>query len=114
MKKILGLVLVILMTFFAGYRLGVYKNNEYTVEYTITLSNQIAASKSVATIHELDKIRALADGNKELVCSIQREVIRQSEDYNKCKLNDACSIKMKGNYADFDALVSNYKKITCN
>ena len=114
MKKLIIVFLIFLLSFFGGYRLGIHKNNDYTIAYMLSLSDQIAASKSIISIKELNRIKSMKSDSNEMICALQKEIIRISEDLKKCESNDACISKIKGDYASVKSLIFNSNNIECN
>ena len=113
MKKLVVTFFVLGLVFFIGYRLGIHKNNEYTIAYMQNLSDQVAASKSIISIEKLDRIRSMENKSDEVSCALQKEIIRISDDFKKCKSNDACISKIKADYAAADSLILNLDNNKC-
>lgn len=113
MKKLVVAFFISGLVFFIGYRLGIHKNNEYTMAYMQGISDQIAASKSIISIEELNRINSMENKSNEVSCALQKEIIRISDDFKKCKSNDACIGKIKADYAAVDSLIINLEKNKC-
>ena len=81
--------------------------------YMQGISDQIAASKSIISIEELNRINSMENKSNEVSCALQKEIIRISDDFKKCKSNDACIGKIKADYAAVDSLIINLEKNKC-
>ena len=114
MKKFIFIILLIIAIFFAGYRYGISKNNEYTISHMNNLATQQIAIRAIARITELGKIKTMFADNKELVCYITHSMPDLIKDIENCEMNHECANRIQGTYyLNAKATISNFLTEEC-
>ncbi|MFC4926383.1 hypothetical protein [Delftia deserti] len=114
MKKYTYALVTVFLSIYAGYWLGIYKNNQYTMEYMNSLNNQYIAIRAANGIHGISNMKKHMTDESLLICDMKNEVLRLSEDWTNCKSDKACSIEVDGGFfLKIDGIISDFKNETC-
>ncbi|MBK0111251.1 MULTISPECIES: hypothetical protein [unclassified Delftia] len=106
--------IVIAISVYAGYWLGIYKNNQYTMEYMNFLNSQYIAIRAANGIHGISNMKNHIMNKNLLLCEMKKEVSRLSEDWMDCKSDKACSKEVDGGFfSNIDGIISEFKNETC-
>lgn len=114
MKKYMLLLATVFLSIYAGYWLGIRKNNQYTMEYMDSLSSQYIAIRAANGIHGVSIMKKHMAHENLLICDMKNEVLRLSEDWRDCKNDKACSIEIEGGFfSKIDGIISDFENETC-
>ena len=115
MKKYAAIFIIgFLLIFYAGYRVGLFYVNRWTVQHMLDQETFRLAARSAYIISELHDINLELTVDPAVACKIREVAIRQEDDWNKCKLNDYCLKNISdGYYSRVDKKILAIKGINC-
>lgn len=106
--------MVIGLSVYAGYWLGISKNNQYTVEHMNSLNSQYIAIRAANGIYGISNMKNHMMDKNLLICDMKNEVNRLSIDWADCKSDKTCSSEIDGGFfSKIDGMISDFKNEVC-